>query len=227
MTMNQVFERLKANVLNDEYAQMRLSYAMEDGMGEISNPALTTWEVKLIANTCSEELEDGKDILIASARIHAVESTRHDPTEAFIAMDEHSHEMLGLAEGTVQKWDGYSRIFAIELVTVEPEFRGNGIAPMLVASALNRLGGGTPYVAVLEIGCMGWENMTKTALGKVLSKTAATWRRAGFKRVNGRGDNYCYAYSRDVTVRGTQTSVLERLRMKDVKTRQTEVLATH
>jgi GNAT superfamily N-acetyltransferase len=101
----------------------------------------------------------------------------------------------------------------VDEVTVDPEYRGHGLGPMLVVEALTKLGIHRMHALVLlQSGSFDHETMTPEEEIEAAEVISRSWARAGFTRVDPLlPGNFSVMKAKDISVKATETRVMSHL----------------
>lgn len=206
---NLVFDRFAATLNSGSWLSM--DYRMSNDL-DTDNPDLTIWEITLLRNM-ETRTGDVESQSVAVAKLAVVDVAMCDHHSAYAAFDAYSGSTETVAAATVDHWAENSRFVIVDEVIVEPEYRGHGLGPMLVAEALTKLGiHRMPALVMLESGSFDHETMTpeeETAAAETISRA---WARAGFKRVETVVEgNFSILKRNEISVKATETRVMEHL----------------
>lgn len=209
MTTSPTLEAIETE--ND--VQFTLKYEMDEIVGSADNgyhPDLNTWTVTLAASKYDSETDTESSTSVGKMILHAVDTDWGSYSETFFALDSYSDSMMKLAEATMSKWGFVTRIIAVDTVEIDEEYRGKGIAPIILTKALHRIGGNT-FDAILEASPLHQEGMTAEEITAAEKALSGLWKRAGFKKVKGR---YHHLEGESLSVEETERKVQAHLRKK-------------
>lgn len=209
MTTSPTLEAIEA----EHDVEFTLKYEMDEIVGSADNglhPDLLTWTVTLEASKYDDENDTTSVSSVAKMVLHAVDTDPEDHNEAFFALDSESDGIMRLAEATMNKWGHVNRVIAVDTVQVDEKYRGKGIAPIILAKALHRIGGGS-FAAILEASPLNQEGMSATEITASEKALSGLWKRTGFTKVKG---GYHYLDGDNLSVDSTERKVQAYLRKK-------------
>lgn len=183
-----------------------LRYQMDEILGMADNgyhPELLTWTITLEASKYNAETDEETASTVGKIVAHSVDANWGDYGETLAIFDSHSEWISNLAEETVDSWDVVSRIIAVDTVQLDEEYRGMGIAPVILAKALHRIGGGA-FAAILKASPMEQTEMSTKEIKAGEKALGALWECVGFKKVK---SAYYYLDGDELSVEETERKV--------------------
>ena len=209
MTTSPTLEAIEA----EHDVHLALKYGMEESVGAADNghhPDLLTWHVELVANSYDSDTDSESFDTIAKMTLHSVDLEWGSEDEAMSVFDSYSYGMGALAASSFEKWNFVSRVIAVDTVEVKEEYRGKGIAPIILTKALHRIGGNT-FCAILEACPFYPEEMTAEEVKRAKKSLSGLWKRAGFTKVK---DDYYILEGEYLNVEETERKVQAHLHKK-------------
>lgn len=209
---NLVFDRFAETLPDGEW--LSLDYRMGHDTND-DNPNLTIWDVTLLR--CAEDSigsVEGLPVAVAKFVVADVDNEDEwDHRDVYAAFDAYSESTETVAAATLHHWKKNTRMVIVDEVTVEPDYRGHGLGPMLVTEALTKLGfHRMPSLALLQSGSFEHESMTaeeEVAAAEVISRS---WERAGFTRVDPLlPGNFSVMDGKDISIKATESRVMSHL----------------
>lgn len=184
--------------------EFTLRYGMGETVGSADSgyhPDLNTWNVELIASKYDGDTDNESSSTVVKMVLHSVDIEWGSDEEALLAFDSYSDGIGSLAAATMDKWGFVTRVIAVDTVEVNEEYRGKGIAPIILTKALHRIGGNT-FSAILEASPFYPEEMTAEEVKAAKKALSGMWKRAGFTKVKG---DYYILERRDPERSGNRT----------------------
>lgn len=212
MTTSPTLEAIEA----EHDVEFTLTYSMGEIVGSADNgyhPDLLTWNVKLMASSYDSKTDIEHLDIVARMTLHSVDLEWGSEDEALGVFDSYSDGMSALAAATFENWNFASRVIAVDTVEVKEEYRGKGIAPLILTKALHRIGGNA-FCAILEACPLYPEEMTAEAVKAAKKAISATWKRAGFTKAKG---DYYILEGESLNVEEVERKVQANLRKKRKK----------
>lgn len=193
--------------------EFTLVYTLGEIVGSKDNgyhPDLNTWNVNLVASKYDGDTDTESSSTVAKMVLHAVDIEWDGDEQAILAFDSYSDGIGSLAAATMDRWGFVTRVIAVDTVEVNEEYRGKGIAPIILTKALHRIGGNT-FSAILEASPFYPEEMTAEEVKVAKKAISGTWKRAGFTKVKG---DYYILEGEPLNMVATERKVQANLRKK-------------
>jgi GNAT superfamily N-acetyltransferase len=209
---NLVFDRFAATLPTGEW--LSVDYRMGNDL-DSDNPNLSVWDITLLR--CKESsFGDVESQPVAVAKFVAADVDNLDEWDhrgVYAAFDAYSESTETVAAATVHHWEKNARMLIVDEVTVEPDYRGHGLGPMLVVEALTKLGIHRMHALVLlQSGSFDHETMTPEEEIEAAEVISRSWARAGFTRVDPLlPGNFSVMKAKDISVKATETRVMSHL----------------
>ena len=209
---NLVFDRFASTLPEGEW--LNIDYRMGMDLSD-DNPDLTIWDITLLR--CRESaFGDVESHPVAVAKFVVADSDNLDEWDhrnVYAAFDAYSESTETVASATLHHWTKNSRMVIVDEVTVEPEYRGHGLGPMLVTEALTKLGiHRMQALVLLQSGSFDHENMTPEEEVEAAEVISRSWARAGFTRVDPLlPGNFSIMKAEEISVKETESRVMAHL----------------
>ena len=210
-TDNQVFNRFLATLPDDPRLSLKCEVQFDT---DDDNQTLSHWFVTLQGSYITEESDYDRPFTVATVKLAIADIDMWDHETAYDAFDYYSADTSELASATMEHWEENNRLVIIERVTVEPEYRGHGLAPITVIAAVTKLGfHRMAALLMLEAGCIEDEGLTASQKKKRVAGAARSWKRAGFKKVS--GNSYVLPWD-EISLEETEGRIINHLVKKSV-----------
>lgn len=209
---NLVFDRFASTLHEGEW--LSTDYRMSTD-ADSDNPNLAVWDITL-SRCIGSPSGNVESLPVAVAKFVVADSDNPDEwdhRDVYSAFDAYSESTETVAAATLHHWQKDHRIVIVDEVTVEPEYRGHGLGPMLVIEALAKLGfHRMPALILLQSGSFDHENMTEEEEIRAAEVISRSWERAGFTRVDPLlPGNFSIMKSDEISVRSTEERVMSHL----------------
>lgn len=209
---NLVFDRFASTLTEGEW--LSVDYRMGTD-ADSDNPNLTVWNINLLR--CKESsFGDVESLPVAVAKFVVADVDNMDEwdhRDVYAAFDAYSESTETVAAATVHHWAKNHRMVIVDEVTVEPEYRGHGLGPMLVTEALTKLGiHRMQALVLLQSGSFDHETMTEEEEVAAAEAISQSWSRAGFNRVDPLlPGNFSIMKADEISVKHTEERVMAHL----------------
>jgi GNAT superfamily N-acetyltransferase len=209
---NLVFDRFASTLTEGEW--LSVDYRMGTDT-DSDNPNLTVWDITLLR--CKESsFGDAESLPVAVAKFVVADVDNVDEwdhRDVYAAFDAYSESTETVASATVHHWMKNHRMVIVDEVTVEPDYRGHGLGPMLVVEALTKLGiHRMQALVLLQSGSFDHESMTPEEEIEAAEVISRSWERAGFNRVDPLlPGNFSIMKADEISIKGTEARVMSHL----------------